>query len=126
MIELTVTKAFEFDSAHHLPHYDGRCKNPHGHRWRLEVTVWGLMQNEGPKQGMIVDFVDLKKVVNEKVIDVLDHNDINGLIPNPTAENMIQWIAYQLNDLGSSPIVSCCQLRLWETPDSCVTWRVVK
>ena len=57
----TVTKLFEFEACHHLPHYDGACHNLHGHSYKLEVTVSGqVSKNENdPKCGMIIDFKDL-------------------------------------------------------------------
>ncbi len=121
-IEMCVCKRFRFEAGHHLPFYDGVCKNPHGHTYHLEVTVAGKkLVSKGPKQGMIVDFSDLKAIVRQEVIDKLDHTDLNKLFKNPTAEVMVTWIFGKL----AGPITQAFEdhaylkkVRLWETPDS--------
>lgn len=111
---LVVCKSFEFDAAHHLPGYEGKCKNHHGHRWKLEVEIEGLVD---PSTNMILDFKVVKEIVGSLVVDVLDHTDINILIPYPTAERMIEWIYDQLKESFSYPL-KLSRLRLYETPDS--------
>ena len=73
--KIRLTKSFTFEMAHALTGYDGACKNLHGHSFRLEVTVRGTpLQHPGhPKDGMVMDFKDLKKVVQGNVLDVFDH-----------------------------------------------------
>jgi 6-pyruvoyltetrahydropterin/6-carboxytetrahydropterin synthase len=110
---MELTKIFEFDAAHQLPNYDGKCANLHGHRWKLEVTIEG---EPDTKSGMIVDFKDLKKIVNDQVIEVLDHHCLNDLIENPTAEEIIRWIWTKLIASGDLK-----RLRLWESATSHVT-----
>lgn len=62
-----------FDSAHFLAGYDGKCKNIHGHRWKVEMEVQSeTLIKDGPLDGMVVDFGDLKKDVKE-MIDHYDH-----------------------------------------------------
>ena len=117
---ITVTKIFKFDAAHLLPEYEGKCKNLHGHTWRLDVEVDGM--RNGPKvyDTMVLDFGDLKRIVNEAVIDKLDHHYLNEIIPGPpTAENMVRWIAHLLIE-ARLEVVS---VRLWETDTSFATWR---
>ena len=116
---ITVTKIFKFDAAHLLPDYVGKCKNLHGHSWRLDVEVEG-MADAVLYPTMVLDFGDLKKIVNEAVIDKLDHQYINDVVPGPpTAENMVGWIAYQLLETGLDVV----SLKLWETDTSFATWR---
>ena len=78
----SVTRTFTFEAAHQLPWHDGKCRNLHGHSYRLEVTVEGPI---GP-QGIVVDFADIKRVVERDVVDVYDHRYLNDLLDNPTAE----------------------------------------
>ena len=75
MPTLRITKEFRFEGAHALPGYDGRCRNIHGHSYILYVTVKGepLNGTDSPKEGMVVDFKELKSIVNENIIDIYDH-----------------------------------------------------
>lgn len=118
---LTVTKHFGFEACHHLPHYEGACHNVHGHSYKLDVTVTGPINTDGPKQGMIIDFKDLKGVVKKYVVDKLDHQDLNNFYENPTAEMMVVDIAETLMQKlpGTVTLVS---VKLWETEDSYVEY----
>jgi 6-pyruvoyltetrahydropterin/6-carboxytetrahydropterin synthase len=64
-----------FETGHALFGYDGKCKNVHGHSYKLSVTVSGkpIKDNTNVKFGMVIDFGDLKKIVNEEVVDIFDH-----------------------------------------------------
>ena len=75
MSTIRITKQFNFETAHALYGYDGKCKNLHGHSYKLFVTVTGqpIKDNTNPKFGMVIDFGDLKKIVNEEIVDVFDH-----------------------------------------------------
>ncbi len=81
-----------FAGAHHLRDYPGDCEHPHGHNWKIEVTV---RANELDELGMGIDFKILKKEV-KKVIDQLDHHDLNNLPAfsdqNPSSENIAMFI----------------------------------
>ncbi len=110
---MQVTKRFRFDAAHHLPGYPGKCARVHGHGYELEVTVEGPIRPDG----LVYDFYDLKTVVRERVVDRLDHQDLNDFFAMPSAENVAAWIWGELTDL---PLA---QIRLYETPDSWVTVR---
>ena len=70
-----LTKIFRFEAAHALMGYDGRCRNIHGHSYEMRVTIKGMpvMDENNPKNGMVVDFADLKNIVNEEIIDRYDH-----------------------------------------------------
>lgn len=96
MASLRVTKMFTFDAAHALTRYYGKCENLHGHTYRLEVTVEGQVQDNG----MVVDFVLLKRVVARRVLDRLDHQNLNDLFENSSAENVVLWIWEQLADMN--------------------------
>jgi len=121
---LEVTKVFEFDAAHKLCNKDwntdlnmqkfGKCYNMHGHRYILHVTVEG---DPDPGTGMVINFVDLKKIVNEAVTDVLDHSCLNDVIDLPTCERTLPWIKEKLH--GRLPNLK--RLTLYETPTSYAT-----
>ncbi|WP_370390244.1 6-pyruvoyl tetrahydropterin synthase family protein [uncultured Winogradskyella sp.] len=75
MKRIRITKQFSFETGHALYGYDGKCKNVHGHSYRLDVTVIGtpINDNNHVKYGMVIDFGDLKKIVKEEIVDVFDH-----------------------------------------------------
>ena len=110
MEKMTLSKAFTFDSAHKLPFYNGKCANLHGHTWKLTVAVSGETDE---KTGMIVDFKEIKEIVQEKVISRLDHAYLNDIIENPTCENLLFWIRKQLKTLNGLK-----KLVLYETESS--------
>lgn len=75
MSKIRITKQFSFETGHALYGYDGKCKNVHGHSYKLSVTVIGTPINntDHVKYGMVIDFGDLKKIVKEEIVDVFDH-----------------------------------------------------
>ena len=75
MSVLRITKEFRFEGAHALAGYDGKCRNIHGHSYIMYITVKGepLKGTDSPKEGMVVDFKELKAVVNDNIIDKFDH-----------------------------------------------------
>lgn len=114
-----VTKEFSFDAAHHLYAYNGKCVGLHGHTYRLLVTVSAVPDDIG----LAIDFSDLKRIVKQCVVDRLDHQYLNAVLPpmNTTAENMVVWIYEQI---ASALETEGFQIRmervlLWETPTSC-------
>lgn len=115
---LSMTRRFEFHAAHRLPNHQGACYRFHGHSYFLEITVFGEPNAEGPEAGMIMDFSLLKKIVQETIINVLDHANINDIIDNPTAENMVRWILVRLSEI----IPNLHRIRLYETSNSYVEW----
>ena len=72
---IRLTKQFTFETGHALYGYDGKCKNLHGHSYQLHVTVIGkpIMDSTHEKNGMVIDFGDLKKIVEEHIVDIFDH-----------------------------------------------------
>jgi 6-pyruvoyltetrahydropterin/6-carboxytetrahydropterin synthase len=75
MSTIRITKQFNFETGHALYGYDGKCKNIHGHSYKLSVTVTGqpIADASNPKFGMVIDFTDLKKIVKEDIVDLFDH-----------------------------------------------------
>jgi len=107
---------FHFAAAHRLPRYDGPCRRPHGHNYQFFVAVEGEVD---PGTGMIFDFGDLKRAVQEHVLSRVDHRDLNDVLDNPTAENIARWIWEVLEP----HLPGLHEVRLHEIPDSCVTYR---
>lgn len=75
MSNIRITKEFSFETGHALYGYDGKCKNVHGHSYKLSVTVIGqpIKDHSNVKYGMVIDFGDLKKIVKEEIVDIFDH-----------------------------------------------------
>ena len=75
MSVIRITKQFNFETGHALYGYDGKCRNVHGHSYKLSVTVSGtpINDNSNVKYGMVIDFSDLKKIVKEEIVDQFDH-----------------------------------------------------
>lgn len=75
MKNIRITKQFSFETGHALYGYDGKCRNVHGHSYKLSVTVIGnpISDRNHVKFGMVIDFSDLKKIVKEEIVDVFDH-----------------------------------------------------
>src|SRR5512133_1252293 len=80
---------FRFAAAHRLPRYDGPCSRVHGHNYRFFVSVDGEVD---PQSGMVADFGEIKRVVEEQVLTRVDHRSLNDVLENPTAENIARWI----------------------------------
>lgn len=87
----------------------------HGHSYRLDVAVRGPLREDGAAQGMVVDFDDIKRIVRERVVDVLDHRTLNEFDDNPTVERMVLWAWKRLD----GALDGLDELVLWETGDSC-------
>ncbi|KXH69800.1 MAG: hypothetical protein AM326_01635 [Candidatus Thorarchaeota archaeon SMTZ-45] len=115
---------FHFEAAHRLPRHTGKCKDLHGHSYKLEVTVEGepCRQEARSDWGMIMDFTDFKNIVREVVLDLHDHQDLNNIYPNPTAENMVIAIASAISEKLPGG-VALTMVRLWETEKNYAIWR---
>src|SRR5512132_1947708 len=107
---------FQFAAAQRIPRYDGRCFRLHGHNYRFFV---GLIGDVDPKSGMIADFGEVKRIVQELVLSRVDHRNLNDTLENPTAENIARWIWETLD----GKLSGLGEVRLYEIPDSCVTYR---
>jgi 6-pyruvoyltetrahydropterin/6-carboxytetrahydropterin synthase len=106
---------FHFAAAHRLPFYDGPCFRMHGHNYKLLVQVQG---EPNPKTGMVMDFVDLQKIVQAEVLERCDHHTLNDFMENPTAENLVTWMWQQL--LPRLPGLK--RLQLFETDELSVIY----
>ena len=115
---MEVTRIFEFDCAHRLPWHKGKCFNLHGHTYKLEVTASGSLN----KNGIVIDFGDLKKIVNEEVVEKFDHHLLNDFYENPTAEIMAKDIFKKIQDKLPKD-VNLKEVKLWESPDSYATYQ---
>lgn len=143
MARIRLTKEFRFEMAHALWDYDGLCKNIHGHSYILQVTVIGVPNNNDndPKNGMVMDFGDLKKIVNEEVVTPMDHSivvsekapsqqllalpqmsDRYHITPyQPTCENMLIDFARRIAQKLPHN-VELFSLKLHETGNSFAEW----
>jgi len=118
-MRISVEKTFEFHAAHYLPHHEGKCKNLHGHTYKLAVTVSGDVRSDwSPEAGMIMDFGKLKEIVNAKIINKYDHSNLNFHFENPTAEVMARKI-FTVLQTELPERVYLRSVRLYETPTSC-------
>ncbi len=144
MSTVRITKQFSFETGHALYGYDGKCRNVHGHSYKLDVTVIGhpISDTDHVKLGMVIDFSDLKKIVKEEIVNVFDHATVfnkntphielakelenrghNVLLVDyqPTSEMMILDFAEKLKQrLPKS--VTLHSLKLQETATSFAEW----
>jgi 6-pyruvoyltetrahydropterin/6-carboxytetrahydropterin synthase len=140
---IRVTKEFRFEMAHVLWNYDGPCRNVHGHSYRLFVTITGTPVDDrnNPKNGMVIDFTDLKNVVKNEILDVFDHAAVisgfidkekirlfTGMLGNtvvvdyqPTCENLVADFAERIG-LRLPEAVKLHNLKLYETATSFTEW----
>jgi 6-pyruvoyltetrahydropterin/6-carboxytetrahydropterin synthase len=144
MSNIRITKQFSFETGHALYGYDGKCKNVHGHSYKLSVTVIGkpITDTSNVKYGMVIDFGDLKKIVKEEVVDVFDHATVfNQNTPHvelahelqnrghhvilvdyqPTSENMVIDFAAKISNRLPQNI-ALHSLKLQETETSFAEW----
>jgi len=144
MSNIRITKQFSFETGHALYGYDGKCKNVHGHSYKLSVTVIGtpISDTSNVKFGMVIDFSDLKKIVKEEIVDVFDHATVfNKNTPHvelaaeletrghhvilvdyqPTSENMVTDFSQKIKNRLPETI-KLHSLKLQETDTSFAEW----
>ena len=144
MSTIRITKQFNFETGHALYGYDGKCRNVHGHSYKLSVTVVGkpITNIENVKLGMVIDFGDLKKIVKEEIVDKFDHATVfNKNTPHvelakeltdrghnviladyqPTSENMVIDFASKIKARLPENI-ALFSLKLQETDTSFAEW----
>ncbi|CDQ20407.1 6-pyruvoyltetrahydropterin/6-carboxytetrahydropterin synthase [Halobacillus karajensis] len=113
-----VSKEFTFDAAHHLHCYEGKCKNLHGHTYKVIFGISGFVD----EIGLVIDFGDIKKIWKEQIEVHLDHRYLNDTLPNmnTTAENMVVWIYEKMEEAlqGHSNHCRVEFVKLYETPTS--------
>ena len=139
---LTITRKLEFDAGHRIPDHNSQCRNLHGHRYVLEITLTGqVVDHDGQADnGMIMDFSDVKNLARENLVDLWDHaflvyekdaqvKDFLHSLPNhktvvlnrvPTVENLAK-IAFDIlkpvyRDRYSTGL-SLSKIKLYETPN---------
>jgi len=122
MYELTTI--VDFEAAHRLPEYPGKCNRLHGHNWKVEVTVAG---DQLDQLGMLIDFKELKQILSG-IIGTLDHYYLNEIEPfctiNPTAENIARYIYEKLQTaLMDINRVKVQMVKVWESPHSAAVYR---
>ena len=143
-----ITKEVQFDAGHRVPRHQSKCRNPHGHRYRVVVACIGdIISEEGaPDEGMLIDFGDLKLFMEREIHDVLDHGFIvynqdkpmlqalnTDIVAGeepwkvitfpyvPTAENIARWCFGQLESLINDywrGNLRLAYVGVWETPTS--------
>ncbi len=108
----------DFSAAHSLPRYPGKCRNLHGHTYKVEVIVEG---DKKPDSECVADFSELKEVLRE-VLELVDHKYLNEIIEYPTSENIALFLKSELeNKLKESKLgVTLYSLRVWEGKDKWV------
>ena len=144
MSTIRITKQFDFETGHALYGYDGKCKNVHGHSYKLSVTIIGtpISDSTNVKFGMVIDFGDLKKIVLSEIVDKFDHATVfnkntphieladelekrghNVILVNyqPTSEMMIMDFADKIKKRLPSDI-KLHSLKLQETGTSLAEW----
>ena len=144
MNTIRITKQFTFETGHALYGYDGKCRNIHGHSYKLHVTVIGSPNNDSNhvKYGMVIDFSDLKKIVKKEIVELFDHATVfnkntphielakllkdrghNVLLVDyqPTSEMMIIDFAKKIKK-ELPPSIKLHSLKLQETESSYAEW----
>ncbi len=114
-----LSRDFFFDAAHRVIDYKGKCENLHGHTYKLTVTITGDLKDDG----MVIDFAILKKVVEEEILNNLDHQYLNNLFSNPTTEIIAKWIFDKLNEAFSKIGCKINEVTLYEGHNNRVTVR---
>lgn len=145
---MLITRRLEFDAGHRIPNHNSQCKHLHGHRYAIEITLAGnVIETEGDSaQGMVMDFSDVKRIANEKLVQIWDHaflvyrgdqvvSNFLASLPEhktvlleivPTAENLAKLAfdilapAYQ-HTYGNQ--LRLVQIRLYETPNNWADYR---
>ena len=97
-----ISRLFKFEAAHFLPLHDGKCKHLHGHSYTGEVTISCLIKDI--KNGMVMDYGDLKIIMKEVIEDRYDHTKLNAFFENPTAEAMVIVMFSNIKDRIKEPI----------------------
>lgn len=118
---MDITVHHHFEAAHSLPWHAGKCRNEHGHRWEAKVFIQPGTLEVLNGTGILVDFGDVKDV-----IDQLDHRNLNDFISNPTAENIAIWISDAVAHLLRPDYFWFIEVELWESPECSIrfsrTW----
>lgn len=145
-----IRKEIEFDAGHRVPLHESKCKNPHGHRYRVVVHIEGELIAEGPESGMVRDFSIVKQLLTERVHDVYDHgfivasNDYDmlsvlGMYYDPEHSTYVSKYGWKViivpfyptaeclareifEDLQGHGLPNIVRIDVWETPTSCASY----
>jgi 6-pyruvoyltetrahydropterin/6-carboxytetrahydropterin synthase len=138
---ISITKIFRFETAHAIHRYQGSCQNIHGHSYELHVTVKAMEPSEGYVDGLgiILDFKELKSIVQSQVVNAMDHklllskaylavnetkftsDELVVFDVEPTAENILIFARDQIR-VSLPEHIQLHALKLWETRDSYAEW----
>lgn len=116
-----LTKEIRFEASHRLVYHDGKCRQLHGHSYKLQLHLRGeKLELEGPKSHMLIDFAEIKQIVEPLIEDYLDHHYLNETLQcdSPTVEFVARWI-YQFL-VEEIPLLYA--VTLFETNSSWVTY----
>lgn len=114
---LTLVKRFTFEAGHFIPNHP-KCGTKHGHSWTLKVSI----QGEIKPNGMIVDFHDVKSIVQFHILERVDHKFLNDEFDFiPTCENITNWMWNQLEESLKATGVQLQRIKLCETFDNCIS-----
>ena len=100
-----------FSAAHHLPGYDGPCHDLHGHTWKAVFVIEGKIQQDG----MVCDFKKVKKLLDNLLPD---HQLLNEILPNPTAENLAQFYFKKIGAELKKQQLTLKTLEIWESDNA--------
>lgn len=133
-----ITKEIEFDAGHRVPLHASKCRNPHGHRYRVQAGIEGELITEGPESGMVRDFSIVKELLTEHVHDIYDH----GFIVHKSDKDIIDLfntLDYKIIVVDWYPTAECLAkniywriktylptlqfIRIWETPTSMAEYK---
>jgi 6-pyruvoyltetrahydropterin/6-carboxytetrahydropterin synthase len=141
-----ITKSIEWEMGHRIPNHESKCRNPHGHRYRMELTISGELSIVAgdSSEGMVLDFKFMKKCMEERIHDILDHgfmiyekdriwSDFFNTHAEekykvlqvqfiPTVENIAKWCYEQLQDCFPNTL-TIKNIRIFETPSSWADYR---
>ena len=143
---MIITKSIEFDMGHRVPNHKSKCKNLHGHRYKVEVGVKGslIKTKKSSDEGMVIDFSDLKEIMMEEIDNKLDHGfmlyDKDPFIKEfsyftkedqkiifvpfiPTAENIALYIFDKIKLKLKRKNMELHSVRVWETPTSSALYK---
>jgi len=136
-----ITKLIEWDMGHRIPNHKNKCRNPHGHRYKMELTLSATLNTESgsSSEGMVVDFDDVKEHINKTIYEKLDHAFMVSRDDNimtdffkrnhnesfkvvyvpfiPTVENICRWCYEELTNCFPENI-EIIKIRVYETPTS--------
>ena len=100
-----------FSAAHHLPHYNGQCRDLHGHTWKAVFVIEGDIKSDG----MVCDFKKIKTLLDEILPD---HRLLNDLLPNPTAENLAEFYFEKVKTELKKQNLTLRTLEIWESENA--------